>query len=46
MVTIPPAVWTNAAHRHGVLVLGEQKADVSKNLSSLPMCIHSPSLFV
>ncbi|CAG05942.1 unnamed protein product, partial [Tetraodon nigroviridis] len=22
MVTIPPAVWTNAAHRHGVLVLG------------------------
>ena len=23
MVTIPPAVWTNAAHRHGVLVLGE-----------------------
>ncbi|XP_037113406.1 cytosolic endo-beta-N-acetylglucosaminidase [Syngnathus acus] len=22
MVTIPPAVWTNAAHKHGVLVLG------------------------
>uniref|UniRef100_A0A8C6U244 Cytosolic endo-beta-N-acetylglucosaminidase n=1 Tax=Neogobius melanostomus TaxID=47308 RepID=A0A8C6U244_9GOBI len=22
MVTIPPAGWTNAAHRHGVLVLG------------------------
>uniref|UniRef100_A0A8C5GPA7 Cytosolic endo-beta-N-acetylglucosaminidase n=1 Tax=Gouania willdenowi TaxID=441366 RepID=A0A8C5GPA7_GOUWI len=22
MVTIPPAVWTNAAHRHGVPVLG------------------------
>ncbi|XP_074511079.1 cytosolic endo-beta-N-acetylglucosaminidase [Sebastes fasciatus] len=22
MVTIPPAVWTNSAHRHGVLVLG------------------------
>ncbi|XP_064172057.1 cytosolic endo-beta-N-acetylglucosaminidase [Anguilla rostrata] len=22
MVTIPPVVWTNAAHRHGVLVLG------------------------
>eukprot|EP00063_Salmo_salar_P075062 XP_014049897.1 PREDICTED: cytosolic endo-beta-N-acetylglucosaminidase-like [Salmo salar] len=23
MVTIPPAVWTNAAHRHGVIVLGD-----------------------
>lgn len=23
MVTIPPAVWTNAAHKHGVLVLGD-----------------------
>ncbi|KAM7372584.1 hypothetical protein PAMP_009742 [Pampus punctatissimus] len=22
MVTIPPAVWTNAAHKHGVIVLG------------------------
>nr|XP_057905654.1 cytosolic endo-beta-N-acetylglucosaminidase [Doryrhamphus excisus] len=22
LVTIPPAVWTNAAHKHGVLVLG------------------------
>ncbi|KAJ8251742.1 hypothetical protein GJAV_G00224940 [Gymnothorax javanicus] len=22
MVTIPPVVWTNAAHKHGVLVLG------------------------
>ncbi|XP_042360147.1 cytosolic endo-beta-N-acetylglucosaminidase isoform X2 [Plectropomus leopardus] len=22
MVTIPPAVWTNAAHKHGVVVLG------------------------
>ncbi|XP_028254672.1 cytosolic endo-beta-N-acetylglucosaminidase-like isoform X2 [Parambassis ranga] len=22
LVTIPPAVWTNAAHRHGVIVLG------------------------
>ncbi|TNM97426.1 hypothetical protein fugu_015582 [Takifugu bimaculatus] len=22
MVTIPPAMWTNAAHKHGVLVLG------------------------
>ncbi|KAG9343709.1 hypothetical protein JZ751_013087 [Albula glossodonta] len=22
MVTIPPTVWTNAAHKHGVLVLG------------------------
>lgn len=22
MVTIPPAVWTNSAHRHGVLMLG------------------------
>lgn len=25
MVTIPPAMWTNAAHKHGVLVLGEQR---------------------
>ncbi|KAM3597514.1 uncharacterized protein V6R79_005558 [Siganus canaliculatus] len=24
MVTIPPAVWTNAAHKHGVLVLGDR----------------------
>lgn len=23
MVTIPPAVWTNAAHKHGVLSIGE-----------------------
>lgn len=23
LVTIPPAVWTNAAHKHGVIVLGE-----------------------
>ncbi|XP_038123504.1 cytosolic endo-beta-N-acetylglucosaminidase [Cyprinodon tularosa] len=22
MVTVPPAVWTNAAHKHGVIVLG------------------------
>ncbi|XP_037332009.2 cytosolic endo-beta-N-acetylglucosaminidase isoform X1 [Pungitius pungitius] len=22
MVTVPPAVWTNAAHKHGVVVLG------------------------
>ncbi|XP_068192303.1 cytosolic endo-beta-N-acetylglucosaminidase isoform X2 [Antennarius striatus] len=22
LVTVPPAVWTNAAHRHGVVVLG------------------------
>ncbi|KAM9392264.1 cytosolic endo-beta-N-acetylglucosaminidase [Pholidichthys leucotaenia] len=22
LVTIPPAVWTNAAHRHGVIVIG------------------------
>lgn len=22
MVTIPPAVWTNAAHKHGVLSIG------------------------
>lgn len=23
MVTIPPAMWTNAAHKHGVLSLGQ-----------------------
>jgi len=23
MTTIPPAVWTNAAHKHGVLSIGE-----------------------
>lgn len=25
MVTIPPAVWTNAAHKHGVVVIGERR---------------------
>lgn len=25
LVTIPPAVWTNTAHKHGVIVLGESK---------------------
>lgn len=28
LVTIPPAVWTNAAHKHGVVVLGEQKGKI------------------
>lgn len=23
LVTIPPAVWTSAAHKHGVVVIGE-----------------------
>lgn len=26
MVTIPPVGWTNAAHRHGVCVLGKSQA--------------------
>lgn len=25
LVTIPPAVWTNAAHKNGVIVIGEEK---------------------
>lgn len=28
LVTIPPAVWTNAAHKHGVVVLGEQNGKI------------------
>lgn len=26
LVTIPPVGWTNAAHRHGVCVLGKSRA--------------------
>lgn len=50
MVTIPPAVWTNAAHRHGVLVLGEQKDRYIKKKKKIKfsflMCIHSILIFV
>lgn len=35
MVTIPPAVWTNAAHKHGVTVLGEPKPMIWKKFSHL-----------
>lgn len=31
LVTIPPAVWTNAAHKHGVIVIGEQKVSIKQN---------------
>lgn len=31
LVTIPPAVWTNAAHKHGVVVLGERKGQIEQN---------------
>lgn len=44
MVTIPPAVWTNAAHRHGVLVLGEQRDGYIKE-SLLASDAHIPALF-
>lgn len=33
-VTIPPVCWTNAAHRHGVCVLGKSQA-VSVNLPNV-----------
>lgn len=39
MVTIPPAVWTNAAHKHGVLVLGEQKDKYE--ITTFRLCIQS-----
>lgn len=35
MVTVPPAVWTNAAHKHGVVVLGEWTGQINtKPMSS------------
>nr|XP_014340013.1 PREDICTED: cytosolic endo-beta-N-acetylglucosaminidase [Latimeria chalumnae] len=30
MVTIPPVSWTNAAHKHGVSVLGKSKANAAR----------------
>jgi len=36
LVTIPPAMWTNAAHKHGVIVLGEQKAAIYQKNSGFP----------
>lgn len=44
MVTIPPAVWTNAAHKHGVLVLGEQKDKITNFrlwIQSFMICLSS-----
>lgn len=31
LVTIPPAVWTNVAHKHGVIVLGKWKMQKMPN---------------
>lgn len=33
MLTIPPAVWTNAAHKHGVVVIGEPKPQKHRSRS-------------